>query len=98
MGTVSPTNVTIGIAGTWRTIPHNAAASNVGAEGRKRHWIHNAWSDVAGGRDTTNLRFDDGVGGCGAQADEYSEGCEACDGEAHVGVVLSDEQLHRGSW
>ncbi|KAJ7850080.1 hypothetical protein B0H13DRAFT_1905882 [Mycena leptocephala] len=30
-------------------------------------------SDVAGGRDTPNLRFDDGVGGCGAQADEYSE-------------------------
>jgi hypothetical protein len=34
------------------------------------------------------------LGGCGVQADEHSEGGE---GEAHLGVGLSDGQLHRRS-
>ncbi|KAJ6615291.1 hypothetical protein B0H10DRAFT_1949999 [Mycena sp. CBHHK59/15] len=92
MRTVAPTNVTIGIAGSGRTIADNAAASYVRGEGREGHWIHNTWSDVACGRETTNIRFDGGCrGGCGAQADEHSEGGEW---EVNVGVVLSDEQLH----
>jgi hypothetical protein len=67
MGTAAPTNVTIGIAGSGSTIADNAAASDARGKGREWYWVDNTWSNVAGGRKTTNIRFDHGgMSGCGA--------------------------------
>jgi hypothetical protein len=92
---VALTSVTIDIAGSRSTIPHNAAASNVRGEEREGHWVHNPWyHPVAYTRETTSPRSEGGggLGGRGAQANEDSKGDE---GGKHLGVALGDDLLYQ---